>query len=459
MELKIKNKKLFLIAVLVMCTGMQFFNYGGNNAMAPLLTSMNGYHLYSLVAALGSAGTMITLPAVGAIGDKVGRRNIVLVGTGLILVARVAIQFTYNPYVFMVWQLLGSIGSGCIISAPYSMIGATYGPKEAMKYYGFIATFNAIGSLFGPLCAGALVDAGIGRLPFLLWVPFFLFSIPVIVIAFPNIKRPSNSKFDLMGLLYLAGAVMSFVLWTGLSGNGKPLAWVGPGLLLPVATILCVILLVRNNAKIERPTVPLHVFKNVRFRIAFFSNMMLVAFSTCASGFLVNYLLYVMNKSATLSSTSTLPMTIVIVIAGLFVGSILAKNFRKNIRILMIVSTGCILCALACFSALQPTSPMILVWIGSACGGLGNAIAQSCLTPYFQYGMAPEEMPAAQGMYQFSGTGGATIFVAVVGVLVGATGSIKPVFYTGLLLAIINFIMILTCLRITDQDVAAVEGK
>lgn len=68
-------------------------------------------------------------------------------------------------------------------------------------------------------------------------------------------------------------------------------------------------------------------------------------------------------------------------------------------------------------------------------------------------------MPAAQGMYQFSSTGGATIFVAVVGVLVGATVSIKPVFYTSLLLAVINFLMILTCLRITDQDVTAVEGK
>lgn len=451
MQLKIKNKYLFLAAVLIMCTGSQFFNYGGNNAMAPLLTSMDGYHLYSLVAALGSAGTMITLPAVGAIGDKTGRRNIILIGTGLMLVARVAIQFTYDPYVFMVWQFLGSVGSGCVISAPYSMIGSIFDRKDAMKYYGFIATFNAIGSLFGPLAAGALVDAGMGRLPFLLWIPFYVFSIAVILVAYPNVKRDSNARFDFGGLLLLAGAVISFVLWTGLSGEGKPLAWVGPGLALPVITLACIILLVKHNGKTQTPAVPLHIFKNGRFRVAFFCNMMLVAFSTCASGYLVNYLLYVMQKSATLSSTSTMPMTIVIAIAGLFIGNILAKNFARNIRILMIVSTGCILGALVCFSILQPTSPMLIVWIGSALGGLGNSIAQTCLTPYFTHGMAPEEAPAAQGMFQFSSTGGATIFVAFVGVLVNITGSIKPVFYSGAVLAVINFAMVLLCLRIRES--------
>ncbi len=70
MELKIKNKSLFLIAILLMGTGTQFFNYGCNTAMTPLLKEINGYHLYSLAAALGSTGTMIALPAVGALGRQ-----------------------------------------------------------------------------------------------------------------------------------------------------------------------------------------------------------------------------------------------------------------------------------------------------------------------------------------------------------------------------------------------------
>lgn len=459
MELKISNKKLFLFAVLVMCTGTQFFNYGGNTAMSPLLQSINGYHLYSFAAALGSAGTMITLPAVGAVGDKTGRRNVILIGVALMLIARIAIVFTYNPYVFMLEQLVASIGSGCVISAPYSMIGGVFDRQEAMKYYGLITTFNAIGSLTGPVVAGALVDAGLGRLPFILWIPFYIFSIIVILVAYPNVKNEKAKKFDALGLMLLAGVIVTFVFWTGLSGDGKPLPWLSAGLLLPVGTILFAVLLVKHTNKVENPAVPLKIFKLKRFRIAFFSNMMLVAFSTCASGYLLNYILYVMEKSATIGSTSTVPMTIMLMICGLFVGRILAKNFVKNIRPMMLLSVFCILIALSCFSILTPDSPMAIVWIGSAVGGVGNSIAQTCLTPYFQYGLAREDFAAAQGMYQFSATGGATIFVAFVGVLVGFTGSIKPVFYTGTILAVINVILVFAALRITKEDVAQVEGK
>lgn len=459
MELKISNKKLFLFAVLVMCTGTQFFNYGGNTAMPPLLQSINGYHLYSFAAALGSAGTMITLPAVGAVGDKTGRRNIILIGVALMLIARVAIVFTYDPYLFMAEQLLASIGSGCVISAPFSMIGSVFERQESMKYYGFITTFNAIGSLTGPVVAGALVDAGLGRLPFILWIPFYVFSILVILLAYPNVKSEKAKKFDAPGLLLLAGVVVTFVFWTGLSGDGKPLPWLSAGLLLPVGTILFAVLLFKHTNKVENPAVPLRMFKLKRFRTAFFSNMLLVAFSTCASGYLLNYILYVMQKSATMGSTSTVPMTIMLMICGLFMGGVLAKNFVKNIRPMMILSVICILIALGCFSILQPDSPMIIVWIGSAVGGIGNSIAQTCLTPYFQYGLAREDFAAAQGMYQFSSTGGATIFVAFVGVLVGLTGSIKPVFYTGAILAVVNVLLVLGTLKITKEDVEQAEGK
>jgi MFS family permease len=458
LQLKKDNKPLFLIAVLIMCTGSQFFNYGGNTAMAPLLKSLDGYHLYSFVAALGSCGTMITLPAVGALGDKTGRRNIILIGVTLMLIARIAIQFTYSPYLFMVWQFMGSVGSGCVISAPYSMIGSVFPREQAMKYYGLIATFNAIGSLCGPVAAGALVDAGLGRIPFLLFIPFYVFALVVIMVLFPNVKRDNGKKFDVAGLALLAGAVATFVFWTGLSGEGKPLPWLSAGLLLPVGTIICVALLIKHSSKVSNPAVAIRMFKYPRFRVAFFTNLMLVAFSTCASGYLLNYILYVMNKSATIGSTSTVPMTIMIAICGLFMGSILAKNFVKNIRTMMIVSTLCILAALSCFSLLQPDSSMFLVWIGSAIGGIGNSIAQTSLTPFMTYGLPQEEVPAAQGMYQFSSTGGATIFVAFVGVLVNITGSIKPVFYTGTVLAVINVILAITCIKIPAKDVAAVEA-
>lgn len=177
------------------------------------------------------------------------------------------------------------------------------------------------------------------------------------------------------------------------------------------------------------------MFKQKRFRTAFFINMLVVCFSTVTSGYVLNYILYSMNRSTTVGSTSTMPMNIVLVICGLFMGSILRKNFVKNVRTMMLIGTLALLAGLSCYSLLQSDSPMLLVWIGSAVGGLGNSMNQTCMTPFFQYGLPKEDFAAAQGMYQFSSTGMASIFVPFVGVFVNMTGSIKPVFYIATILA------------------------
>ena len=456
MQLKIKSKSLFLAAVLLLCTSAQLFSYGGNTALAPLLRSLDGYALYGLIAALGSAGMMISLPAVGALSGKFGNKHIMLFGTALMLVARIMIQFTSNIFLLAFWQVLGSFGNGMIITAPYVLIGMVFDRSAAMKYYGFIATFNAVGSLIGPPLAGALVDANLIRLSFITWIPTFLLAMLVICIAFPNVKRETAAKFDVAGWLYLAIIVFAFVLWTGISGSLIP--WLSWGLTLPVVVIIFAVLLVCHSKHVENPTVPLRMFQHKRFRTAFFSNCCVVVFSTCAAGYLLNYLLYVMNTSATLGSTTTIPSTIVITILGLFLGRVLAKNFVKNVRTMTVIGSFCTFGALLLFALLQPTSSIVQVWVGSALGGIGNAISQTCLTPYFQYGLPREDYATAQGMYQFSGTGMATIFVAVVGVLVGLTGDLKYVFYTGLVMTVINVIICVASVRIRPDEVIETTG-
>ena len=454
MELKIKNKGLFLAAVLLLCTSIQLFSYGGNTALAPLLRSIDAYQFYGLLASLGSAGMMISLPAVGALSAKIGNKNIMLLGTALMLLGRVMLLFSNNVWMIAVWQVVGSFGSGMVMSAPYVLIGTAYDRASAMKYYGFIATFNAIGSLIGPPLAGTLVDAGLIRYSFITWIPTFLIAMAVICVAFPNMKRDTGTKFDVAGWLYLAIIVFAFVLWTGLSGSLIP--WLSAGLILPVIVIVFLVLLIKRSNTIANPTVPVKMFRYRNFTTAFLSNCCVVVFSTCAAGYLLNYLLYVMQTSATLGSTTTIPSTIVITICGLFLGRILAKNFAKNVRTMSIIGAVCTFAALLLFSLLQPTSPIIQVWIGSALGGFGNAISQTCLTPFFQHGLPQEEYATAQGMYTFSGTGGATIFVAIASVLVGLTGDLKFVFYAGLVVTALNLLIVLTRLKVETDKTAQV---
>ena len=218
MQLKIKSKGLFVAAVLLLCTASQLFSYGGNTALAPLLKSIDGYAFYGLIAALGSAGMMISLPAVGALSAKIGNKSIMILGTILMLIGRIMMQFANTVFTVALWQVVGSIGNGMIITAPYVLFGTVFDRASVMKYYGFIATFNALGSLVGPIIAGSLVDAGLIRISFITWIPLFLLAMIVICVAFPNMKRPGNA-FDITGWIYLAVIVFAFVIWTGISGS------------------------------------------------------------------------------------------------------------------------------------------------------------------------------------------------------------------------------------------------
>jgi len=447
----VNQTKGLLLGVLLLCTGMQFFSYGGNTAMGPLLTALGGYQYYSLVASLGSAGTMMALPAVGAIGGKIGRRTVILLGITIMLLSRTAMQSVDNVYLLMMWQMLGSVGMGLIMSAPYAIVGSLFERVTAMRYYGFIATFNALGALCGPLLSGRLVDAARLRLPFLIWIPLVGMGVLLLMKSYPNTRDIDATKFDWLGLGYLAVFVVTLVLWLGLSGKLFP--WISMGLVLPVITAAAAVLLLRHSKEVERPAVPLYMFQYKRFRTAFFSNLLLVTFSTCAAGYVLIYILYTMNKSTTLGATSTMPSTVLIMVCGLFMGRILARNFEKNVRTLMVICSLCIFSALLCFSLLTPESSMIQVWLGSALGGIGNSIAQTCLTPYFQHGLPKEEFAAAQGMYQFSSTCGSSLFGAVVGVLMGLNGGDpKAAFYLACALAFINIILVVSQVRIKTED-------
>lgn len=449
--MNIKSKRILTAGLFLLCVGLQFFNYGGSTANGPFLTELGGYHFYSLVNSLGSAGSMIALPAVGAICNKTGRRNIICIGTAIMLTARCAIQITVNSFVFMVWQFIGSFGAGLIMSIPYSLFGMMFEQQTAVRYYGFLATMNALGALCGPVFAGMLVDAGYTKAAYVIWIPLILISLILIFHSCPNIKGNTVKKFDVLGLFYLAAFVASFVLWLGLSGKVFP--WISYGLILLVIAVISAVLLVRHSTHIDNPTVPLHVFRYKNFRTAFTVNFLLVPFATCSAGYVLMYILYTMGQTTTVGSTGAMPNTILTMVGGLFMGRILAKNFAFNIRKMMQISTICFAGALLCFSSLQPESSMVQVWIGSALGGVANSIAQTCLTPFFQHDLPRNEVVAAQGMYQFSSTCGSAIFGSVAGVAIAATGgNVKCAFYIAFAMALVNIILVFTNIRIPQNS-------
>ena len=168
--------------------------------------------------------------------------------------------------------------------------------------------------------------------------------------------------------------------------------------------------------------VPIRMFSKKRFRTTFIVQALIVAYSTCVGSYGIPIVLYTMNQSSTVSSTVTMPQTIVQLVVSLFIGAYIGKEFRKRFRPFALLAIITYLIGLGIFFTLNADSTMLLVYLATGIGGIGQAITQATYSAFFQTELQPEEIGAAQGMYQFSSTGGSCVFIAICGACINNAG-------------------------------------
>ena len=94
---------------------------------------------------------------------------------------------------------------------------------------------------------------------------------------------------------------------------------------------------------------------------------------------------------------------------------------------------------------------MVLIYIASVFGGIGSVIPQTAFAPYFQTELQPQEYGAAQGLYSFGSTGGASIFAALAGAVLNMGASLINVFMLAAAFCILSFIFAFIGLRFPKE--------
>lgn len=427
------RKKVYIAAILLILTTSTASSYGGNVVLPAKLLAINGMDYYSVCTALQSMGMMMALPLVGMLCSRFGTKTIVLTGILIQLITRIAAIFIVSVPLFLLLWMLGGICCGLYISAPYAMMSELVTAKERPKYFGFLATFNALGALIGPFWTGTVADSSFSALAFICYLPLAVFPLIVLLGMYPNKKHPSGShRFDFTGILFLVIAICCIVLWLSLGDKLFPRFGI-LGILLGIAGILSLLFLIKYELHQANPSVPVKMFLKKRFAIVFLVQMLLVAYSSCAPAYGIVYVQQIMHGSSLASSTVTMPQTIVQAVVGLFIGAYVGKAFCKRFRPIALLALILYTVSMAVFYMLRPDSSMLVIYAATALGGVGQAITQSIYAPFFQTELQPEEFGAAQGMYSFAGTGGSCIFMAICGAAINGGFTLNQVFLLGLI--------------------------
>ncbi|MFJ5263054.1 MFS transporter [Streptomyces sp. NPDC088387] len=262
----------------------------------------------------------------GTLGDRVGRRRILLLGYGLFGVASAMAALADTAQVLIVARALLGVGGAMIMPATLSILRQVFpSRRERALAIGIWSAVAAVGAAVGPLLGGFLLEHFWWGSVFLVNIPLMLISLPVGRLLLPESTGSDDGPWDVVGALMAAAGLFGVVLGVKRLGGGEDPG--GPFTLVQlVAGVTLLVLFVRRQRRRKHPLVDLRMFARPAFSTSVgcivLAMLALVGLELIAA----QYLQLVLGLSPLETGLRLLPLTIAAMAAGLF-GARLLRRF------------------------------------------------------------------------------------------------------------------------------------
>ncbi len=362
-----------LIAIVLSILTVGFDSTILNVALPTLATSINAStdQLQWIVDAYVLVFAGLLLP-MGVLGDRYGRKRLLLIGLALFGGASILAVFAGNAEQLIAARAVMGVGAAILTPITIAILPVIFGPEERGKAIAVLTMGMGIGLPLGPIIGGILLQHYWWGSIFLVNVPVALIAMIAVALLVPESKDPSPARLDIPGALLSTAGLTIFVYgvieapsrgWS----DGLVLSALVGGLALLTAFILV-------ERRVAEPMIDLHLFHRRRFALG-------TAAGTICSFFLIGmlfitplFLQAVHGYDALGVGVRLLPL-----IGGLFFGAPLGERISSKIGTKVPVATGLLLAgvALAIAATTQVGSGygFIAAWLAVAGFGTGFAMA------------------------------------------------------------------------------------
>src|SRR5260221_739819 len=210
------------------------------------------------------AGLLFTF---GFLGDRVGRKRMLIIGMALFGLASLIPPYAQTPADLIWARAAMGLGGAAVMPQTLSIITNVFDPKERRKAMGIWASAVGVAIAVGPVTGGLLLDHFWWGSVFLINVPLPAVGVTAIALLVPESKSPAPGRVDYLGvLLSIAGLVL---LVYGIIRGGDAASWLEPGVIGPVAagiavlTVFCV-----HESRTEHPSLDVRLFRDPRLSSA-----------------------------------------------------------------------------------------------------------------------------------------------------------------------------------------------
>ncbi|MCF3129505.1 MFS transporter [Streptomyces olivochromogenes] len=282
------------------------------------------------------AGLLLTS---GSLGDRFGRRKVMLIGLLLFGAASLAATICTNPGEVIAVRVAMGVGGALIMPSTLSILITVFDEEERGKAMAAWSSVSMLGLVGSPVLGGVLIDH-------FSWHSIFFLNVPVVVLAvvagltlMPESKAPWQ-KADPLGAVLSAAGMTALVWWIiEIPQHG---AFEGRSLVsLGIAVLTLAGFVVRENVT-SSPMVPLVLFKHRNFSGGSLSLALVQIGNGGLLLVLTQYLQFVLGYSPVKAGLAFLPLAVTALI-GNTVGVKLAALIGNRFVILsgMLTMVGC----------------------------------------------------------------------------------------------------------------------
>jgi DHA2 family multidrug resistance protein-like MFS transporter len=353
------------------------------------------------------AGSLITM---GTLGDRIGRRKLLLIGAAAFGAVSVLAAFSTSAEMLIVSRALLGIAGATLAPSTLSLIFHMFqDPKQRSVAIGFwIGSFSA-GSAIGPVLGGAMLEL-------FWWGSVFLLALPVMALllilgprVLPEYRDPEAGRLDLVSAGMSVAAVLAVIY--GL----KDIAQDGLGS-IPVLSILAGLVVgvgfVRRQRTLADPVIDVGLFRITSFNAALATNFLAIFVAVGYFLFVAQYLQLVVGLSPLEAGLWSLPSAF-----GFIIGSQLAPRVLHRVRPALVIGGGLLLSAigLALLTQVGVSGGLPALVAGSVVISLGLAPVFGLTTELIVGSAPPERAGAASGISETGAELGGALGIAIMG--------------------------------------------
>jgi len=366
------------------------------------------------------AGVMLSA---GVLGDRVGRRRLLLAGLAVFLAASVWCALSVSAGELIAARAVMGLGAGIVFPLALAVVAAAFGDAERPKAIGILTAAIAASLPLGPVLGGLLLQHFSWNSVFWINVPAVCLTLVAGAVLVPESRNPAALPLDVPGALLSAGAVTCLV-WGVI--NGPERGWTAPSawMLLAGSAVLLAAFAVREH-RAEHPLVDPAMFGDRRFS---WGTAATVAVSVALFGIMFvvpQYLQSVLGDDPINAGLRLLPMMAGLLVAG-GAASLVAR--AAGTRLTVAAGLALLTAGLAVLSQVQLATGYAAVAAGLALCGLGIGVSIAVAMDAVMGAAGGDEAGAGAAVNSTLRQVGGAVAVAVLGSVLAAsyTRGIQP---------------------------------